>query len=177
MMNMTIMIRLGGDPCQHQRQRTRANNANSGVGSIRLLLFFWFGCIFLLLFNDAVVNGIEVARDSGTAYDLSKNMFSPTGKLMQIEYAKKAVAKGPLCVGARCKDGIVLAFQVDLDLDFAIILDQESNKNIYRIEDNIAILVAGAPGGVELVQQAMSEATSYKRLTGESVPGAALAQR
>ena len=42
------------------------------------------------------------------SYD-SKNVFAPSGRLLQSEYTARIVARGPLCVGGRCASGIVLA--------------------------------------------------------------------
>lgn len=45
----------------------------------------------------------------GSGYDLSADMFSPDGRVFQVEYAMKAVENGATIVGLRCKDGVVLA--------------------------------------------------------------------
>mmetsp|Transcript_9597 Transcript_9597/g.12533 ORF Transcript_9597/g.12533 Transcript_9597/m.12533 type:complete len:257 (-) Transcript_9597:22-792(-) len=117
------------------------------------------------------------SRDSGTSYDLSKGMFSPSGRLMQTEYAKKVVGQGPLCIGVACNDGVVLATHRS-DYGFAILAESNTNKNIYRIEDNISLLIAGSPGEkMALVKQATREATDHRRLTGEVLPGRLLAEK
>ena len=45
----------------------------------------------------------------GDHYGFSLTTFSPSGKLMQIEYALNAVKNGQPSVGLRAKDGVVLA--------------------------------------------------------------------
>ena len=41
-------------------------------------------------------------------YDRSSTMFSPDGRLLQVEYAKKAVKQGTTSLGIVSKDGVVL---------------------------------------------------------------------
>jgi len=41
-------------------------------------------------------------------YDRTSAMFSPDGRLLQVEYAKKAVKQGTTVMGLVCKDGILL---------------------------------------------------------------------
>jgi hypothetical protein len=43
----------------------------------------------------------------GEHFDRDALTFAPDGTLKQVEYAAARVAKGPLCVGVSCKDGVV----------------------------------------------------------------------
>ena len=40
-------------------------------------------------------------------YDRSITMFSPDGRLLQVEYAKKTVQRGSTALGLACKNGVV----------------------------------------------------------------------
>jgi proteasome alpha subunit len=41
-------------------------------------------------------------------YDRASTMFSPDGRLLQVEYAKKTVRQGSASIGMVCRDGVLL---------------------------------------------------------------------
>ena len=73
-------------------------------------------------------------------YDRAITMFSPDGRLLQVEYAKKTVKQGSTAIGMSCKDGVLLVTDKRI-VDKLIIPD--SVEKIWKIEDHIMITAAG----------------------------------
>jgi len=73
-------------------------------------------------------------------YDRSITMFSPDGRLLQVEYAKKTVRQGSTAIGITCKDGIVLV--ADKRISSKLIVPAAIEK-MFRIDDHIAATASG----------------------------------
>uniref|UniRef100_A0A1I8A1M9 Proteasome subunit alpha type n=1 Tax=Steinernema glaseri TaxID=37863 RepID=A0A1I8A1M9_9BILA len=73
----------------------------------------------------------------GDHYGFSLTTFSPSGKLLQIEYALNAVKNGQPSVGLRAQDGVVLATE-----NKASILYEEQAK-IEKISSHIGCVYSG----------------------------------
>src|SRR3989338_1987494 len=73
-------------------------------------------------------------------YDRTSTMFSPDGRLLQVEYAKKAVKQGTAAIGIVCKDGVVLVADRRL-IDKNIV--PESVEKIYQVDDHIGATATG----------------------------------
>lgn len=93
-------------------------------------------------------------------YDRGITMFSPDGRLLQVEYAKKTVRLGNTAIGMICKDGIILV--VDKRIDNKLIIGEAVEK-IFQIDDHVMATVAGiiADGRI-LVERAQEKAQSYR---------------
>lgn len=73
-------------------------------------------------------------------YDRAITMFSPDGRLLQVEYAKKTVKQGSTSIGMVCKDGVVLVTDKRI-VDTLIV--PESVEKIWPIDDHIICTAAG----------------------------------
>ncbi len=73
-------------------------------------------------------------------YDRSITMFSPDGRLLQVEYAKKTVKQGSTALGIACKDGVV--FVVDKRVTSKLMVPEAIEK-MFRIDDHIGATAAG----------------------------------
>ena len=74
------------------------------------------------------------------AYDRAITVFSPDGRLFQVEYAREAVKRGTTTVGVKFKDGIVLI--VDKRLSSKLI-EPESIEKIFKIDGHIGCATSG----------------------------------
>lgn len=73
-------------------------------------------------------------------YDRSITMFSPDGRLLQVEYAKKTVKQGSTAIGIACKDGVV--FVVDKRITSKLLVPEAIEK-LFRIDDHIGATASG----------------------------------
>ena len=42
---------------------------------------------------------------------MTPTMYSPDGRIYQVEYALETVKRGTLAIGVKCKDGIIIAVE------------------------------------------------------------------
>ena len=73
-------------------------------------------------------------------YDRAITMFSPDGRLLQVEYAKKTVRLGNTAIGIACKDGVLLATDKRI-VDKLVVA--ESVEKIFNIDDHIIATASG----------------------------------
>ena len=74
------------------------------------------------------------------AYDRGITIFSPDGRLYQVEYAREAVKRGTASIGIRTSDGVVLA--VDKRIPSPL-LEDSSVEKIHKADDHVGIASAG----------------------------------
>jgi proteasome alpha subunit len=74
------------------------------------------------------------------AYDRTITVFSPDGRLLQVEYARQMVKNGSTSLGIKLKDGVILG-SVRTPAPLAV---TQSYKKIYEIDENIAAVSAGS---------------------------------
>ena len=72
-------------------------------------------------------------------YDMTPTMYSPDGRIYQVEYAIETVKRGTLAIGIQAKDGVVIAVEEkSRDLQVA-----ESTQKIFQVDDHIGVAAAG----------------------------------
>jgi proteasome alpha subunit len=93
-------------------------------------------------------------------YDRAITMFSPDGRLLQVEYAKKTVRQGSTAVGVRCKDGVLLVTDKRI-IDSLMVPD--SVEKIFKIDDHIISTAAGIISDARvLIDRAQVKAQQHK---------------
>ena len=73
-------------------------------------------------------------------YDRTSIMFSPDGRLLQVEYAKEAVRQGSTAIGMVCKDGVLLVADKRI-ADKLVVSD--SVEKIFQVDDHIGATATG----------------------------------
>ena len=74
------------------------------------------------------------------AYDRGITIFSPDGRLYQVEYAREAVKRGTASIGIRTPDGVVLAAD---KRSRSPLMEPTSVEKIHKADDHIGIASAG----------------------------------
>lgn len=93
-------------------------------------------------------------------YDRAITMFSPDGRLLQVEYAKKTVRQGSTAIGMVCKDGVLLVTDKRI-VDPLIV--PESVEKIFQIDDHVAATASGILSDARvLVERAQLVAQQHK---------------
>jgi proteasome alpha subunit len=74
------------------------------------------------------------------AYDRGTSIFSPDGRLYQVEYAREAVERGSASVGVRTAEGVVLAAHRRVR---SSLMDPESVEKLHQVDDHLGVASAG----------------------------------
>ena len=105
-------------------------------------------------------------------YDTDVTVWSPQGRLLQVEYAMEAVKQGSACLGLVGKDGVVLAA-----------LKRQPNelsghqKKLLKIDDHLVIAVAGLNADARTLAKVMrTECLNHRYVYGAPLQGARLVQ-
>jgi len=99
-------------------------------------------------------------------YDRAITVFSPDGRLYQVEYAIETVRRGTIAVGVKCKDGIVIAVE-EKPRKLQI---SETAQKIFQIDDHVGVAAAGyIPDARSQVDNARFFSQSNKMIYDEPV--------
>ncbi|XP_026812016.1 proteasome subunit alpha type-2 [Rhopalosiphum maidis] len=106
-------------------------------------------------------------------YSFSLTTFSPSGKLVQIEYALAAVSAGAASVGIKASNGVVIATENKRKS----LLYETTVEKVQKITPNIGMVYSGiGPDYRLLVRKARKEAAQYQLKFEEEIPTALLVQ-
>ena len=101
-----------------------------------------------------------------SAYDRAITVFSPDGRLFQVEYAKEAVRRGATAIAMMSRDAVIF---IAHKTKTSKLIVPESLKKIYEIDENIGAVASGmAADAAKLIDYARIEAQRYRYTYGEA---------
>ena len=99
-------------------------------------------------------------------YDRAITVFSPDGRLYQVEYAIETVRRGRIAVGVKCKDGVIIAVE-EKARKLQIV---DTAQKIFQVDDHVGIAAAGyIPDARSQVDNARFFSQSNKMIYDEPV--------
>jgi proteasome alpha subunit len=100
------------------------------------------------------------------AYDRAITVFSPDGRLFQVEYAMELVNRGATILGIRCSEGVVLGAEENVEP----LEEAEYSWKIFRVDDHVGAAIVGLSSDARiLIDQARVNAQSNKLTYDEPI--------
>lgn len=116
---------------------------------------------------------MQTLQNSG--YDRAITVFSPDGRLFQVEYAREAVKRGTTSLGVKSKEGIVLL--VDKRTTSKLV-ESKSIEKIFQIDGHIGAATSGLVADARaLIERARMESQISKITYNEPIRVEALAKK
>ncbi|MCS7386405.1 MAG: proteasome endopeptidase complex, archaeal, alpha subunit [Candidatus Methanomethylicota archaeon] len=111
----------------------------------------------------------------GMGYDRAITIFSPDGRLFQVEYAMEAVRKGFTTLGIKCPEGVVLVAE---KRKLFPLIDLYSIEKIFKVDEHIGVTYAGFPSDARvLIDRARTQAQINRLLYDEPIDVEILTRR
>jgi len=98
-------------------------------------------------------------------YDRAITMFSPDGRLLQVEYAKKTVKQGSTAIGIVCKDGVILVTDKRIISKLVV---PEAIEKIWQIDDHIGATASGILSDARVLIENSQVKAQQNRITYNS---------
>jgi proteasome alpha subunit len=100
-------------------------------------------------------------------YDRALTVFSPEGRLYQVEYALEAVRRGTIAVAIKSKEGVCLAAQIKIP---SRLMDADSIDKIFQVDEHIGVAISGLHADSRaLTNYARVQAQSFRLTYDEPV--------
>ncbi len=100
------------------------------------------------------------------AYDRAITVFSPDGRLFQVEYAMELVNRGATILALRCSEGVVLGAEETIDP----LEEAEYSWKLFMIDDHVGVAIVGLSSDARiLIDQARVMAQSNKLTYDEPI--------
>jgi len=98
-------------------------------------------------------------------YDRAITMFSPDGRLLQVEYARKTIKQGSTAIAMICKEGVV--FVVDKRILDSFVLPETIEK-IWKIDSHLGATASGIISDARVLVERAQLVAQQHRVTYES---------
>ncbi|MFH0749024.1 MAG: archaeal proteasome endopeptidase complex subunit alpha [Candidatus Bathyarchaeota archaeon] len=109
------------------------------------------------------------------AYDQGITVFSPDGRIFQVEYALETVRRGSTVLGISCVEGAVLAAE---EKQASKLQDPKFLWKIFQLDEHVGAAIAGLSSDARiLVDHARIQAQSNKLMYGEPIDVEILAKK
>lgn len=111
----------------------------------------------------------------GAGYDRAITVFSPDGKLFQVQYAQEAVKRGLTALGIKVNEGVVLAAEKRVR---SKLVEKVSIEKIFQVDEHIGAAASGLIADARvLIDHARLEAQINRLRYDEPISVQALAKR
>ncbi|RDX78582.1 Proteasome subunit alpha type-4-A, partial [Mucuna pruriens] len=118
---------------------------------------------------------IQFVINMSRRYDSRTTIFSPEGRLYQVEYAMEAIGNAGTAIGILSKDGVVLVGEKKVTSK--LLQTSTSTEKMYKIDDHVACAVAGIMSDANiLINTARVQAQRYALAYQEPMPVEQLVQ-
>jgi proteasome alpha subunit len=108
------------------------------------------------------------------AYDRAITVFSPDGRLFQVEYAMELVNRGATILAIRCSGGVVIGAEETIDP----LEESEYSWKIFKIDDHVGAAIVGLSSDARiLIDQARVLAQSNKLTYDEPIDAEVVTKR
>jgi proteasome alpha subunit len=100
------------------------------------------------------------------AYDRAITVFSPDGRLFQVEYAMELVNRGATIMGIQCAEGVILGSEENIEL----LEEVEYSWKIFKVDEHVGAAIVGLSSDARiLIDQARLYAQSNKLTYDEPI--------
>lgn len=108
-------------------------------------------------------------------YDRAITVFSPDGRIFQVEYAMETVRKGSTVLGITCPEGVLLAAE---EKPLSKLQDPNFTWKIFQVDEHVGAAIAGLSSDARiLIDQARVHSQSNKLTYDEPIDVEVLAKR
>jgi len=100
-------------------------------------------------------------------YDYDSTIFTPNGRLLQVEYAREAIKKGSTTIGLKYRDGVIIITYKDVSTK---LIEISSIEKISQIDTNLISAYVGLSADARhLIDYSQDIAANYKLWYDEEI--------